>query len=112
VGGPLWLGEILDKSFCQLMEEGAKSKKLRNGRKIQAMLALAKNEPEASVGYYVVDRLCDALNLPVPSVKKVREALKEEGFQACLTRFNPKGIRSNASAAKMKELITRTVNAR
>jgi tRNA (guanine26-N2/guanine27-N2)-dimethyltransferase len=112
VGGPLWLGKILDKSFCQLMEEGAKRKKLRNDKKIKRMLALAKNEPEGSVGYYVVDRLCDALNLPVPSTKNVSETLKQEGFQACLTSFNPKGIKSNASAAKMKELLRKTVNAR
>jgi tRNA (guanine26-N2/guanine27-N2)-dimethyltransferase len=112
VGGPLWLGKIHDKSFCQLMEEGAKNKKLRNSKKIQKMLTLAKNEPEASVGYYVVDRLCDALNLPVPSAKKVKETLKKEGFQAYPTRFNPKGIRSNASAARIKELIKRTVNTR
>jgi tRNA (guanine26-N2/guanine27-N2)-dimethyltransferase len=75
------------------------------------MLALAKNEPEASVGYYVVDRLCDALNLPVPSAKNLSETLREEGFQACLTSFNPKGIRSNAPAGKMKELLRRTVSA-
>jgi len=111
VGGPLWLGKIHDNSFCRLMEKEAEYRKLTNDKKIQRMLALARNEPEASIGYYVVDRLCDALNLPVPSAKNVSETLIEQGFQACLTRFNSKGIRTNASAAKIKELITRIVNA-
>jgi tRNA (guanine26-N2/guanine27-N2)-dimethyltransferase len=109
VGGPLWLGEIFDKSFCQLMEEEGEYRKLRNREKIKKILGLAKNEAKAPVGYYVVDRLCDALNLPVPSVKSMVEALRKEGFQACLTHFNPKGIRSDAPAMKTKELLIKTV---
>jgi tRNA (guanine26-N2/guanine27-N2)-dimethyltransferase len=109
VGGPLWLGKILDKDFCRLMEEEAKCRRLRNKEKIQKILGLAENEAEAPVGYYVVDRLCDSLNLPVPSVKSMAETLRKEGFQARLTHFNPKGIRSNASATKMKEMLRRIV---
>jgi tRNA (guanine26-N2/guanine27-N2)-dimethyltransferase len=109
LGGPLWLGKTIDENFCQLMEEETKHRKLRKREKIQGILALAKNEAEAPIGYYVVDRLCDALNLPVPSVHSVTEALRKEGFQTCLTRFNSKGIKSNASAAKMKEIVKKAV---
>jgi tRNA (guanine26-N2/guanine27-N2)-dimethyltransferase len=109
LGGPLWLGKTLDENFCQLMEEEIKHRKLRKREKIQGILALAKNEAEAPMGYYVVDRLCDALNLPVPSVHSVAETLRKEGFQTCLTRFNSKGIKSNASAAKMKEIVKKAV---
>jgi len=109
VGGPLWLGKIFDESFCQLVEEATKRGKLRNKERIQRILTLAKNETEAPIGYYVVDRLCDALNLPVPSVKNVAETLRKEGLQACLTHFNPKGIKSNASATKMKEIVKKAV---
>ncbi|HXX87689.1 MAG TPA: tRNA (guanine(10)-N(2))-dimethyltransferase [Candidatus Acidoferrum sp.] len=109
VGGPLWLGKLLDEDFCQLMENEIKHKNLRKKEKIRKILALAKNEATAPIGYYVVDRLCDTLNLPVPSVQSVAETLKKEGFQTCLTRFNSKGIRSNASAAEMKELVKKLV---
>jgi tRNA (guanine26-N2/guanine27-N2)-dimethyltransferase len=109
IGGPLWLGRILDESFCRLMEEETKQKQVGNKKKIEKILALAKNEADAPIGYYVVDRLCDALNLPVPSVKSVVETLREEGFQACLTIFNPKGIKSNASAASIKGLVEEIV---
>jgi len=57
----------------------------------------------------VVDKLCDTLNLPVPPVKKVIEALKERGFQAFLTHFNSTGMRSNASASDMKDLLLKIV---
>jgi tRNA (guanine26-N2/guanine27-N2)-dimethyltransferase len=87
------------------MEEEVERRKLKHAERIERVLALAKNEVGAPVGYYVVDRLCDALNLPVPSVKKVVKALEEEGFQASLTHFSPKGIRSDAPAAKIRELL-------
>lgn len=109
VGGPLWLGKIFDKSYCQSMMEEAKHRNLRNTRKIEKILALTQDESDAPAGYYVVDRLCDALNLPVPRVKSIVEALREEGFEACLTHFSPKGIRSNAPATKTKELLQRIV---
>jgi tRNA G26 N,N-dimethylase Trm1 len=69
------------------------------------MLALAKTEVEAPIAYYVVDKLCDALNMPVPSIKKVVDALKTRGFQAHLTSFNSKGIKSNASALHVKDTL-------
>jgi tRNA (guanine26-N2/guanine27-N2)-dimethyltransferase len=105
VAGPLWLGKIFAGQFCELMEKEAKYRTFKRGEKIRKILTFIKNEVEAPVTYYVLDRLCDALNLPVPPVRKVIDALRERGFQASLTHFNPKGVRSNASAIEMKELL-------
>jgi tRNA (guanine26-N2/guanine27-N2)-dimethyltransferase len=109
VAGPLWLGKIFDKEFCGLMEQEAKHRKLRLGEKIEKVLALTESEGEAPITYYVVDKLCDALALPVPSIKKVVKTLREEGYQAFLTHFNSQGIRTNASATNIKELLRKTV---
>jgi len=103
--GPLWLGKIFNTEFCDLIEEEAKKRKLRHGERIRKILTLIKNEAEAPITYYVIDKLCDALTLPVPPVKRIAEILKKEGFQASLTHFNSKGIRTNASAMNMKELL-------
>jgi tRNA (guanine26-N2/guanine27-N2)-dimethyltransferase len=107
VAGPLWLGKIFDKEFCEMMEEVAKKRNFRLGRRIEKILALIKNEAEAPIAYYVSDKLCDKLNLPAPPVIKVVEALRNAGFQAYATHFNSKGIRTSASAMKMKELLQR-----
>jgi tRNA G26 N,N-dimethylase Trm1 len=69
------------------------------------MLAIIKTEVEAPITYYVVDKLCDSLNLPVPPIRKVSEALIREGFQASPTHFSSCGIRSNAPASKLKETL-------
>ena len=105
LAGPLWTGRILDKRFCELMEEQVKHRRLRLANRIERMLALMRNETYAPITYYVVDKLCDALGLPVPPVKKVAETLRREGFQAFPTHFNPKAIRSDAPANRVKNVV-------
>jgi len=104
VAGPLWLGKIVDKKFCELMRQDVK-KNLAHRSKICKILDLIDAEADASLGYYVVDKMCDKLNLPAPSIKRVIEALQKEGFKACLTHFNSKGIRTDAPAIKMEEIL-------
>jgi tRNA (guanine26-N2/guanine27-N2)-dimethyltransferase len=101
----MWIGRLLDRNFCELMEEDVRRREFRTRERIEKMLVLAKNETESPIGYYVVDKLCDSLNLPVPSVKKVIEALRRNGFEAIQTRFSPKGIKSNAPATTIKRLL-------
>jgi tRNA (guanine26-N2/guanine27-N2)-dimethyltransferase len=105
--GPLWLGPLFDAEFCESMKSEVGKSKLKLGSNIERMLKLVQMEVDAPVTYFVVDRLCDVLNLPVPSVSSVVETLKEEAFHASLTHFNSRGIRSNAPASKMREIVCR-----
>jgi tRNA G26 N,N-dimethylase Trm1 len=73
--------------------------------KWKKFLNLIKAEAEAPITYFVVDKLCDVLNLPVPPVKKVIETLKGQGFNAYLTHFNTKGIRTDAPSVRVKEAL-------
>ncbi|MDH5483273.1 MAG: tRNA (guanine(10)-N(2))-dimethyltransferase [Candidatus Bathyarchaeota archaeon] len=103
--GPLWLGRISDKHFCELIKEEARHKALKQGGKIRKILALIRDEAEAPITYYVIDKLSERLALPGPSVKTVIEALKDEGFQAYLTHFNPKGIRTDAPSKNVMKIL-------
>jgi len=103
--GPLWLAKISDRKFCELMGEESRQRNFRFKGRIGKILALITGETEAPITYYVVDKLCDALTLPVPPVKKVIDALKKKGFPAFLTHFNPKGVKSNVPARKITEIL-------
>jgi len=105
VAGPLWLGKIADKNFCSLMEREAEGRSLRQEKRLLKMLSLVKNEAEAQVTYYAVDKICDKLNLPIPALKKVLDNVKKAGFQAVLTHFNSRGFRTDAPAKVVKEVI-------
>ncbi len=104
--GPLWLGRIANKNFCSLMEGEAEGRGLRQEKRILKMLSLVKNEAEAPVTYYAVDKVCDKLNLRVPALKTVLDNLRNAGFQAVLTHFNSRGFRTDAPANVVAEVIT------
>jgi tRNA (guanine26-N2/guanine27-N2)-dimethyltransferase len=105
VSGPLWLGRISDEKFCSLMEKDASNRSFKNERKIMKLLALIREESEAPVTYFAVDKICDKLNLPVPSLSSVLEKLKEQGFEAIRTHFNSRGFRTDAPSSRVMEAI-------
>ena len=103
--GPLWLGKIFDKKFCAVIKKEAENAQLKNSTRINKILTLTENEAEAPITYYSLDKICDKLALPTPSVRKVCEALKREGFKVSLTHFNPKGLRTDAPASVITKLL-------
>lgn len=105
VAGPLWLGQIADKNFCSLLIKEVESRKLLNEKKILKLLDKIKNEAQEEITYYAVDKICDKLNCPVPPQMDVINRLRKDGFKAVLTHFNSRGIRTNAPANKITEII-------
>jgi tRNA (guanine26-N2/guanine27-N2)-dimethyltransferase len=103
--GPLWLGKIFDKKFCEAIKKGAESAQLRKLTRVNRILTLVENEVEAPTTYYVLDKVCGKLGLPTSPIKEVCEALKQEGFKASLTHFNPKGLRTDAPASRIIKLL-------
>jgi len=107
--GPLWLGKIFDEEFCALMEEEVAGMNLGQEKKIHKLLSLARIEAEAPVTYYAVDKVCDKLNIRTPPLIKTMNELRAAGFQATPTHFNSRGIRTDAPAKTVKEIITKLV---
>ena len=87
------------------MIEELKLRKFRNRLKIYKTLKLAMFELDFQVGYYVTDRICDKLNMPVPPVKRIVEILKEKGLDVSLTSFNSKGVKVNIPATDLTEIF-------
>ena len=107
IAGPLWIGEIVNEDFVASMEIEAKAKDFRQKRKIRRLLALTREEANAPITYYMVDKICDILGLPVPSIKRVVEELEKAGHKVVLTHFKTHGLRTDASARIVKETIAK-----
>lgn len=103
--GPLWLGKIFDKNFCKLMAQENEHVALRLSLKITNLLALAIEEANSPATYYVLDKISNKLSLPVPSISAMRRILADSSFQSFSTHFNSRGVRTNASALTMQELL-------
>jgi tRNA (guanine26-N2/guanine27-N2)-dimethyltransferase len=107
--GPLWLGKIFDKQFCELMTKENTHMAFRSSGKIAALLSTATAEAEAPVTYYVVDKISNKLGLPVPSVNALLQALRGNGFQAYRTHFNSRGIRTDTPTLTMQKFLRKIV---
>ncbi len=105
VAGPLWIGKIVDEDFVSSMEREAKTKAFKQKKKIWRLLVLLSEEANASATYYLVDKICDKLDLPVPSVKSVVEELRRAGYPASFTHFKAGGVKTDASAGVVKETV-------
>ena len=103
--GPLWTGCIFDSGFIDLMVKENKSVAFRNSARIAKLLILTKEEASAPITYFVVDKLSGKLGLPSPSIQTFASALRAGGFQAVPTHFNTRGLRTDASAKQMQELM-------
>jgi tRNA (guanine26-N2/guanine27-N2)-dimethyltransferase len=103
--GPLWLGHIFEKEFCEGMAEENAHRAFRNSAKIAKLLSLTMVESEAPPTYYVLDKISNKLSLPAPPVATILRRLKETGFQAVPTHFNSRGIRTDAAALAMQGLL-------
>jgi tRNA (guanine26-N2/guanine27-N2)-dimethyltransferase len=103
--GPLWLEKIFDKQFCELITQENRHTAFRNNRKIATLLALARDEAEAPPTYYVIDKISNKLSLPVPSVVAMLKILRANGLEAVPTHFNSRGVRTNANASAVQNLL-------
>jgi tRNA (guanine26-N2/guanine27-N2)-dimethyltransferase len=89
------------------MKREADERGLKQERRILKLISLVQDEAEAPATYYVVDKICDKLNLSVPPLTKVVDGVRRAGFQAALTHFNSRGFKTNAPANVVKEVITK-----
>jgi len=103
--GPLWLGSIFDQQFIESMIKENQTVAFKSNARISKLLSLTKQEALAPITYYLLDKLSGKLGLPSPSIQAFSNALHNGGYQAVPTHFNPRGVRTNASALTMHKLL-------
>ena len=108
--GPLWTGNIADPLFIEQIIKENHNIAFKNSAKITKLLNLTKNEAIMPAAYYVIDKLSGKLNLPAPSNQAFFDALKNSGYQAVPTHFNPRGIKTDALAMEMHKALKSLVS--
>ena len=103
--GPLWLGKIFDSKFSSSMKEEVADKPLGNDRKVLHLLSNIEEECDGPPTYYVISRMCDRFNLRVPPLRDILAEIKGAGFKASLTHFNNLGLRTDAPASLITEVV-------
>lgn len=93
--GPLWLGKIVNKEFLTSMSN-QNTLEFNTHKRIEKLINLLIEESEMPVTYFLVDKICSRLKISPPPISSIIEKLKEAGFKASRTHFNPKGFKTDA----------------
>ena len=106
VAGPLWLGNLFDRSFYrEIIAELDERKNIRTRRNLLKLLHVIENEIETPPTYFVIDKICKNIKTNVPPKEKIIDQLLKRGYNASATHFNPRGIKTNATIEKVKKEI-------
>lgn len=105
IAGPLWCGDILDSTFIEGMLENMAHTKINQEKKACKLLKMTHNESNAPPTHYDLHEVCRNLKISAPRLDVVLESLKKMDFFASRTHFKPTGIKTDASADKIKEMI-------
>ncbi|MEM5872217.1 MAG: tRNA (guanine(10)-N(2))-dimethyltransferase [Candidatus Aenigmatarchaeota archaeon] len=107
--GPLWLGKIADKDFCELVEIEACQKRTGAENRIRKIVRLVKDESDAPPTYFVVDYICDKLGVPIPPLTKVISQLCKNNYKIWFTHFHNRGFKTDAPAKIVMEAVRKAL---
>ncbi len=104
--GPLYAGPLCRQEIVEAMLSEAKAMPwLTEGGRLLKLLTVLKEECSIVKPYYRLDKLCSMLRRSMPRVSEVVEGLKQMGYAASRTHFDPRGFRTNAPHAIVVKLV-------
>ena len=106
--GPLWIGSLWNTNFIAAMMAENRTVAFKNSARITKLLNLTNDESAGPPTYYVTDKISGKLGLPSQSIQSYIGGLRKNGFSAEPTHFNPRGIRTNATASEMREIMQKS----
>lgn len=99
--GPLWIGNIFEKKFVNGMLEQIKNHTIdKNCEKILQKCLL---ESELPGTYFTLDEIASRMNTSPLSLQNAIKKLKDSGFDASPTSFDPTGFRTSAKIDKIMQ---------
>jgi len=97
LAGPLWLGNLFDKKLLDNLATSLEDfSYFQSYSTIQKKLELWRGEAGFEPFFYRTDLLSSQLKRPQPRMERLFQRLKDEGFLASRTHFDPYGIKTDA----------------
>jgi tRNA (guanine26-N2/guanine27-N2)-dimethyltransferase len=105
IAGPLWIGAVFDKAFCEEVAKVADSLDLPSKKELKKILKLIVSEADGPPTFYTVDALSHKYKLRQPKMQHLIEKLRSQGFYASLTHFKFKGFRFNGDITDLIKML-------
>ena len=102
--GPLWLGNIQEQDFCQVVLDELENRK--PGKWVQASKIVSFCRDEINLPtYYDQHWLSKKLKISPGPIDDLIQALKTAGFKASRTHFTGTGFKTDAGFEKINEIL-------
>ncbi|MCD5409673.1 MAG: tRNA (guanine(10)-N(2))-dimethyltransferase [Methanocellales archaeon] len=106
LAGPLWLGRLHDKKFCDLVLRELEHRKLGTRQTAIKLVRLCAEEQEIPT-YYDQHMICKKLKINPPSIEMMISALCGAGFQASRTHFSGTSFKTDAPLEEIEKILCR-----
>ena len=103
--GPLWIGAIQDADFIEKMIDEANHKKINTEKDALKLLNACLLEACAPATFYDVHTVCKSLKISAPKLDLIFDEIKNQGFIAIKTHFNPLGIKTDATIKDIEKIL-------
>ena len=103
--GPLWLGNIQDKEFIQKMIDESENKKINTEKQALKLLNSCLHEADAPATFFDIHSICKSLKISAPKLDLIFDELKNKGFIAIKTHYNPLGIKTDANIRDLQKVL-------
>ena len=97
------LDELIED--IQKMIDETNYKKINSEKEALKLLNKCLLEAEAPVTFFDIHTICKSLKISAPKFDSIIEQMKEEGFIAIKTHYNPLGIKTDASIEDIKNIL-------
>ncbi|HIE34050.1 MAG TPA: tRNA (guanine(10)-N(2))-dimethyltransferase, partial [Candidatus Altiarchaeales archaeon] len=99
IAGPLWTGEFADEKICDKLMSNTDNRKALN------MVGLIKGEQKIKIPYYDIHKIFKKLKIPALPMEEIESRLKERYFIFSRTHFTGTGIRTDAKASDLYNIL-------
>ncbi len=103
--GPLWIGKLQNREFIQNMIDETEYKKINTEKQALKLLNSCLAEAEAPATFFDVHAICKSLKISAPKLDLIFDEIKNQGFLAIKTHYNPLGIKTDASIEDLKKIL-------
>ncbi len=103
--GPLWAKHLGSRDFIDATLQQVLRKPLGTKRRLTRLLQRLLEELDGPPMYFDLHKLCDELEIPIPSHKTIIDAIRAKGLFCSRTHFSPHAIRTSASARLLRQIL-------
>jgi tRNA (guanine26-N2/guanine27-N2)-dimethyltransferase len=102
LAGPLWLGSLHDREFCEHVLVEVKKRDFSGAEKL---ITMCRDELDIPM-HYDYHKLCKSLGITAMPTDELIFALRERGFQASRTHFTGISFKTDAGVKNVKMVIS------